>query len=164
MNKDFFKKDSREVAFALLESNIVREVGNEMFSLEVNEVEIYEGFKDKASHAYKGKRGRNKVMFEEGGVLYVYLVYGIHSILNVVTDKKDYPAAVLIRGAGKFSGPGRLTKALGISTLLNRKEVGKESGLWFERNRRAGKIRMVPRVGIHYAEEWKEASLRFIKE
>ena len=80
----------------------------------VTEVEAYRSSEDKACHASKGRTARTEIMFEEGGRLYIYLIYGMYWMLNIVTGEKDFPQAVLIRGVTEFSGPGRLTKSLCI--------------------------------------------------
>ncbi len=164
LNQKFFNQNARKVALELLKSKIVREIKGKRINLEISEVEIYEGFKDKASHASKGKTKRNELMFEKGGVFYVYMVYGMHFMLNVVVDKKDYPAAILIRGAGEFNGPGKLTRALKIDCSLNGKEIKKENGLWFKKIERKGRIKKTPRIGVDYSGDfWKNAPLRYIK-
>ncbi len=163
IKKEEFQKSAEEVALLLLDSVLVRKREGKEERLQVREVEIYEGFRDKASHAYRGKTERSKVMFEEGGVFYVYLVYGMYYMLNVVVDREDYPSAILIRTAGEYDGPGKLTRALGIDFSLNKRKIGKESDLWFERNKKEGKIERTPRVGIRCAKKWRDAPLRFIK-
>ncbi len=82
------------------------------------EVEAYDGFCDKASHAHRGPTTRNAVMFGPAGYWYVFLCYGMHWMLNIVTGPKEYPAAILIRSAGEYSGPGRLTKALSAAIAV----------------------------------------------
>lgn len=130
------------------------------------ETEAYDGFEDKASHASRGETPRNKVMFGEAGVWYVYFVYGMHHMLNIVTGAKGYPSAVLIRGVEGISGPARLTKALGIDRAMNEQKAERKSGLWIEdrgvivpKNR----IERTPRIGVAYAgEEWAEKPWRFV--
>lgn len=150
------------------------------------ETEAYVGPHDKASHAYRGRTKRNEVMFGPPGHWYVYLCYGMHHMLNLVTGPKDYPAAVLIRGVegphlnkrrpsslmdyerrptSLIIGPGRVTKALGIGKELNGKLVDRRNGLWIEdRGEKVNSrdIIKTPRIGIAYAEEWKDKPLRFI--
>jgi DNA-3-methyladenine glycosylase len=132
----------------------------------ITEVEAYDGFQDKASHASRGKTKRNKVMFGEAGRFYVYFVYGFHNMLNIVTGKKNYPSAILIRGAGDISGPGRLTKFLKIDKRLNGKMANKESGLWLEdRGTKIpkNKIKKTPRIGVSYAGPiWSKKHYRFV--
>ncbi|MDP3725294.1 MAG: DNA-3-methyladenine glycosylase, partial [Nanoarchaeota archaeon] len=105
----------------------------------ITEVEAYDGPDDKASHASRGMTERNKIMFGPAGYFYVYLVYGTHWMLNIVTGEEGYPAAVLIRGVQylevglpDIEGPGRVTKFLHIDKKLNGRPACRESGLWFE--------------------------------
>src|SRR5580692_10854266 len=98
----------------------------------ITEVEAYDGPRDRASHASRGRTPRNAVMFASGGRWYVYLCYGVHEMLNLVTGPAGYPAAVLIRGVGGIAGPGRLTKRLGIGRQLNGAVAARGSGLWLE--------------------------------
>lgn len=166
LEKSFFEKDTLEVAENLLGKYLVRKIGNKEVALKINEVEAYDGFADKASHAHKGKTERNKVMFGEAGNWYVYLVYGMHNMLNIVTGKKDYPAAVLIRGAGDIKGPGRLTKFLKIDKKLNDKKASVKTGLWFEDRGEVvdkKKIKRTSRIGVDYAGPiWTKKDYRFI--
>lgn len=166
LTKEFFEKDAVEVAENLLGKYLVRKIGGKEIALRINEVETYDGFEDKASHAHKGKTERNKVMFGEAGNWYVYLVYGMHNMLNIVTGKEHYPAAILIRGAGDISGPGRLTKFLKIDKKLNAKSASVETGLWFEDRGELvdkTKIKRVPRIGVDYAGPiWAKKNYRFI--
>ncbi len=164
LTPQIFTQSAKEVAGTLLESRIIRRINKSNITFEVKEVEIYEGFQDSASHAFKGKTKRNKVMFEKGGVFYIYLVYGIHFMLNVVVGEKDYPAAILIRGAGKYDGPGKLTKGLKVDFSFNGKEVAKKNSLWFEKYEKKSRIKKLPRVGVNYADSfWRKAPLRFVK-
>jgi DNA-3-methyladenine glycosylase len=101
------------VARELLGKFLVREVTEES-ALMVTEVEAYDGPADLASHAARGRTPRNTVMFGEPGVWYIYLCYGVYWLANIVTGPPDYPAAILIRGVEGVSGPGRLTRHLGI--------------------------------------------------
>ena len=154
LSKNFFERDTLEVAENLLGKYLIRKIGDKEIALRINEVEAYDGFEDKASHAHKGKTERNKVMFGEAGNWYVYLVYGMHNMLNIVTGEKDYPAAILIRGAGDIVGPGKLTKFLKIDRKLNGKNSSVKTGLWFEDSGEATdktKIKRVSRIGVDYA-------------
>ncbi len=164
LEKSIFEKSAEEVALSLLQSNIKRKVGDEIISLEVNEVEIYEGFEDEASHAFRGKTKRNETMFESGGIFYVYFVYGVHYMLNVVAGKEGFPAAVLLRGAGELRGPGKLTKELQIDLSFDKKRICKKQGLWFEKRKKECRIEKTPRVGIGSAGNfWKKKPCRYIK-
>ena len=96
------------------------------------EVEAYDGERDLACHARVGPTGRTAVMYGPGGFWYVYLCYGVHEMLNLVVGPPGWPAAVLIRGIEGCSGPGRLTRLLGIDRRLNREPASRTSGLWIE--------------------------------
>lgn len=150
ITQKFFDQPVLKVAKGLLGKYLVRKVGKKNIYAKVVEVEAYDGQKDLACHASKGKTERNCVMFGEAGHFYVYFVYGMHFMLNVVTSKKGYPAAVLIRGVEvegkKLNGPAKLTKFLKISKKLNGKKAEPESGLWFEDNKNASRAITFPRV------------------
>ena len=167
--KSFFMRDTCLVARDLLGKTLVRKYNGTTVRAIITETEAYKGFDDKASHASRGKTARNEIMFGEAGKIYVYLVYGMYYCLNIVTEQKKFPAAVLIRGAvledsGKaVDGPGRLTRALGVDKSLNAKTLGYSTGLWIEEGIEVPKSRIVagPRVGVHYAGAWAKKPWRF---
>ncbi|ALM09885.1 MAG TPA: 3-methyladenine DNA glycosylase [Candidatus Peribacter riflensis] len=169
----FFDRPALTVARSLLGKFLVRRRGRKTVAAMITEVEAYDGPLDKACHAHRGQTRRNAVMFGPAGHWYVYFVYGMHWMLNVVTGPVDYPAAVLIRGVGEsfdatqgtWNGPGKLTKALGINGLLNGRQADKTSGLWIEDRGievRASSIRRMPRIGVAYAKEWAKRPYRFV--
>ena len=130
------------------------------------ETEAYHGEEDRACHARAGRTRRTEVMYAAGGVWYVYLCYGIHEMLNLVVGPADRPAAILIRGVEGASGPGRVTRALGIDRALNaRSALSPDTGLWLEDRgvrlpRRA--IAATPRVGVAFAGPvWSAKPWRF---
>lgn len=162
LQKDFFEQPTLIVAENLLGKFLVRE--NRAFM--ITEVEAYDGFEDKASHASRGETPRNKVMFGEAGIWYVYFVYGMHHMLNIVTGVEDFPAAVLIRGVEGISGPARLTKALDVDRTMNTKKADRSSGLWIEDHGivvSKHRIEKTPRIGVAYAGlEWAGKPWRFV--
>ena len=91
--------------------------------LRISETEAYCGEEDTACHASKGRTKRTEVMYLDAGTVYVYLCYGMHWMLNIVTGEADQPEAVLIRACVEADGPGKLTKHLGITGELNRKHI-----------------------------------------
>ena len=127
--------------------------------LRITETEAYCGESDTACHASKGRTARTEVMYREAGTIYIYLCYGMHWMLNIVTGEENEPEAVLIRACeGKMNGPGKLTKALGITGQLNRGSIlGDE--LWIEDDGFSCGIRELPRVGISYASPEDQARL-----
>lgn len=98
LGKKFFDRDTILVAKELLGKFLVRRLGRRGITLLITEVEVYDGFRDRASHVARGKTNRNSIMFGEAGRWYVYFTYGMHWMLNVVTREVGYPSAVLIRG------------------------------------------------------------------
>src|SRR3989344_8728643 len=112
LGKEFFDRPPQEVARDLLGKYLVRRVANKTVAAMIIETEAYDGERDLACHARSGKTARNAPMFENAGTIYVYFTYGMHWMLNLVCGKKEYPAAVLIRGTELVSGPARLTKSL----------------------------------------------------
>jgi DNA-3-methyladenine glycosylase len=121
----------------------------------ITETEAYDGERDLACHARVGRTTRTEVMYAAGGVWYVYLCYGVHEMLNLVVGPAEWPAAVLIRGLEGVSGPGRLTRALGIGRHLNGAAACEPvSGLWLEDRGFRVAPRTVaagPRVGVEFA-------------
>lgn len=161
----FFDRPALTVARELLGKTLVRRMGRKTVHVLITEVEAYTGPKDKACHAHKGKTKRNAVLFGPAGFWYVYFVYGMHWMLNVVTAEEGYPSAVLIRGVGAWNGPAKLTKALRIDRSLNGKPADRSGSLWVEdRGLRvpANALRRTPRIGVAYAEEWALKPYRFI--
>jgi DNA-3-methyladenine glycosylase len=124
---------------------------------------------DRASHAWRGRTARNAPMFGPPGHAYVYLIYGVHHCLNVVTEPAGVPAAVLIRaldpfpGTGRAGGPGLVCRALGIDRSFDGIDLTGDR-LWFEDHGLtppAAEIASGPRVGVDYAGEWAARPLRF---
>jgi DNA-3-methyladenine glycosylase len=162
--RDFYTKDVLEVAQAILGKNLVVQQNNASNKHRITDIEIYRGIEDKASHASRNRTKRNEIMFDKGGYLYVYLVYGMHWMLNIVAGKKEEPQAILIRGLADISGPGRLSKALGIDRSFHGEDLVTSSRIWVENNR-VNNVEIIkkPRVGIDYAGEyWKNKPWRYI--
>ena len=130
---------------------LCRKIGNEIIKIAITETEAYCGEADTACHAHKGKTKRTEPMYEAGGITYIYLCYGIHSLLNIVTGKKGFPEAVLIRGLEGFNGPGKLTKALSIDKSLNCIDLSQYNDLWLEDSGRVSTYHTDSPIGIDYA-------------
>jgi len=161
----FFNRHVLKVAEDLLGKYLIRKIGRKIIALPITEVEAYDGPRDKACHASRGKTPRTEPMFGPGGRFYVYFCYGIHWMLNIVTGPKNYPSAILIRAAGHINGPAKLTRYLKINKSLNAKEALPENGLWFEDRAvriKKSKIKKSPRIGVSYAGPvWSEKPYRF---
>src|SRR3990167_9564753 len=165
LEQDFYERGGEVIARELLGKFLVRKADSKKAALMINEIELYEGFEDRASHGFKRTK-RSEIMYGPGGHWYVYLCYGMYDMLNIILGPKEHPAAILIRGAGEYSGPRKLTKALRIDRQLNAKSAKKESGLWIE-DRAAviaqKDILRTPRIGIGNAgPKWTKRLHRFV--
>ena len=148
----FFHRPCPEVARDLVGKLLVRSTPEGPVKLRITETECYCGEDDTACHASRGRTQRTEVMYREAGTVYVYLCYGIHWMLNIVTGEPDDPQAVLIRACAEAPGPGKLTKRLGITGALNRGSIlGNE--LWIEDDGFRCQIKQDKRVGIGYASQ-----------
>jgi DNA-3-methyladenine glycosylase len=165
----FYLRDAVAVARDLLGRVLARRLPDGIvLRAPIVEVEAYDGRRDRASHAFPGRTARNAPMFQAGGIAYVYLIYGMHHCLNLVTGEADHPSAVLVRAAAwpddprAASGPGKLARAFGIDRALDGASLlGPE--LWLEEgspvpDRTVGRSR---RIGVDYAGTWATRRLRF---
>lgn len=151
---EFQSRHTVRLARSLLGKVLVRTTEAGRVASMITEVEAYHGESDLACHASKGRTPRTDVMYKEGGRWYVYLCYGVHEMLNLVTGPADRPAAVLIRGLEVVSGPGRVTKRLQIDRRLNGALAEPASGLHLEDHGikiPRGRVHRGPRIGIDYA-------------
>ena len=157
LGKDFFNRDCLEVAPDLVGKVIVRKQENgEEIRVRITETEAYRGTEDKACHASKGRTPRTDILYRESGLIYVYLCYGIHWLMNVITGEPEQPQGVLFRAGENYCGPARLTKRLGVDKSFN-------GEIWIEDDGKKFPIRTDRRVGIDYAgEEWASKPWRFI--
>ena len=176
LNKEFYERSnvlliSRELLGKVLCTNY----NGKLTSGIIVETEAYAGVIDKASHAYNNKKtNRTKIMYDSGGVAYIYLCYGIHHLFNVITNSKNIPHAILIRAIEPIngietmlkrrnkknkdytltSGPGSLTKALGITINDSGKSL-LSNLIWIENQKNINENNVIssPRVGIQYAKD-----------
>lgn len=181
LSTEEYLKDPFEIAQeVLLGAYLCSNIGGRFTAGKITELEVYIGAEDKACHAYPNKKTpRNSVMFEQGGVAYVFFVYGMYHQFNVVTNEKGTANALLIRSLEPVSGieameerrkcmklenlttgPGKLCQALGITREQNGIDLSGDV-LWISPKTEAYEIAAVPRVGIDYAEEYKDKPWRF---
>ena len=145
----FYHRECLEVARDLVGKVLVHQ--GQM--LRISETEAYCGEEDTACHAHKGRTKRTEVMYDQAGTVYIYLCYGMHWMLNIVTGEKDRPEAVLIRACVEAGGPGKLTKALGITGEQNRSSVVTSQDLWIGDDGFRCDVETDKRVGIGYASQ-----------
>ncbi|KEI03474.1 DNA-3-methyladenine glycosylase [Clostridium botulinum] len=188
IEQNFYKRDTIEVAKELLGKYIVVNEKNEKIVAKIVEVEAYLGINDKAAHSYGGRKTeRTRVMYEDGGCVYIFQIYGMYNCLNIVTSHKEIPEAVLIRAVepisniDKFSfnrfkksfneltryqqknitnGPGKLCMAMNITKELNGEDLSSDK-MYILDNKEEFEIISSKRIGIDYAEEAKDYLLRF---
>jgi len=169
LTSSFYSRETVTVAQELLGKILVQEIDGQILSGRIIETEAYTGPGDPASHAFRGPTPRSRIMFGPPGIAYVYFCYGVHHLLNVVTEKDGTAGAVLLRGLeplegldrmmknrsrktenGLLDGPGKLTQALEITLSLNGCNLTKGKELYIiEGETKPGeRIITAPRVGI----------------
>lgn len=174
--REFFERPTLKVAKELLGKVLMTQTPHSIIQTKIVDVEAYVGPKDKACHASKGRTKRTEIMFGPAGFTYVYLIYGMHHCLNIVTEQEDYPAAILIRGLeilGKdnpttsptrIHGPGRICRFLEVNRTHNGLDATLGTTLWIEDLGLAvprKHIQALPRIGVDYAGEWAKKLWRF---
>ena len=164
LTADFFKRDVLEVAPELLGKTLVRVFPDgKQESFIITETEAYRGKEDLACHASKGRTPRTEVMYHDGGLVYVYLIYGMYWMLNFVTSVENEPQAVLIRGLKGLNGPGKLTKHLKLDKSFYGENLSTSQRLYVIEGLTNIKYNTAPRIGIDYAGEvWGNMPWRYI--
>lgn len=166
LTEEFFHRDALIVAPELIGKIIVRilDDGTEIRE-RIAEVEVYRGEEDKACHASKGRTKRTEILYGESGFIYVYLCYGIHWLMNVITGEKEQPQGILIRCGNVHDGPAKLTKYLQIDGSFNGEKICGNNRIRIEDDGFRPKIRTASRVGIDYAGDyWRDIKWRYIAE
>ena len=191
LGNNFFERETVEVAKNLLGKKIIRNISGNFFCAKIVETEAYLGLEDRACHSYGGNiTKRNEILYKEAGTIYVYLIYGMYNLLNIVTKNENDPEAVLIRAVepienidamavnrfGKIykdlssyqkknltNGPGKLTMAMEIDRALNGKILSPDY-LYIEEGEDVRNIIETKRIGIDYAGEDANLPLRFYIE
>src|SRR6516164_9866825 len=165
----FFERPAVELARHLIGTILVRRFRDREYRARICETEAYVGTHDLACHASKGRTRRTEVMFGPGGYAYVYLIYGMYPMFNIVASVRDDAQAVLIRAAepldnwdADMSGPGKLTRAFGITCSQNGLDLTSRELFLLNDSKYQPLIAVTKRIGVDYAEEWTHALLRFI--
>ncbi len=152
LDRNFYSDSAVTLAPRLIGKLLCRKCGGKIIRRRITETECYFGEEDTACHAHRGKTPRTQILYEAGGMAYIYLCYGIHSLLNVVTGDEGHPEAVLIRGIEGAAGPGRVTKLFGIDRTLNGTDLCISDELWLEDDGMTPEYTTDKRVGIDYAD------------
>jgi DNA-3-methyladenine glycosylase len=163
LERDFFTRDVLDVAPELLLKILVIRSGSGIIRrFGISETEAYRGSEDKACHAFRGRTPRTEIMYHEGGKLYVYFVYGMYWMMNIVTGTENDPQAVLIRGFENCTGPGRVTRLLEIDRSFYGEDLTTSERIWIEDLGIKAVYKTGPRIGINYAgEPWKSKPWRY---
>jgi DNA-3-methyladenine glycosylase len=179
--RSFYEQSTIDVAQQLLGKFLIHRYADATLVGRIVETEAYLGPHDLACHAARGRTKRTEVMFGAAGHAYVYFIYGFYNMLNLVTERRDYPAAVLIRAVEPVrgievmkrhrksvlqhnlaSGPGKLCQAFAIDRSLNGADVCGKVLYVEDRGEPTPKFESTPRVGVDYAGKWKDKALRFV--
>ena len=162
LDEHFYCRDAVLVARELLGKTLVRVTDDGVASrYRITATEAYLGGDDLACHASKGRTPRTEVMFDSGGKVYVYLIYGMYWMLNIVTGEKDHPQAVLMCGLDAVKGSGRVGKLLKMDKSFYGEDLTTSNRIWLEDNTERVNFVTKPRVGVDYAGEWKDKLWRF---
>ena len=163
LNREYYMKDVLDVAPSLPGKYvcIVRSQGiTERYM--ITEVEAYRGEEDEACHASRGRTPRNEIMYHRGGFIYMYFIYGMYWMFNIVTAEEGIPQAVLIRGITGFNGPGKLTRHLGLDGSFYGEDICGSARIWIEDHGKTVDIEKGKRIGIHYAGSyWRDIEWRY---
>ncbi|MCR5074925.1 MAG: DNA-3-methyladenine glycosylase [Ruminococcus sp.] len=164
LGAEFFRRDVLEVAPDLVGKVLVRRLddGTELRE-RIAETEAYRGEEDKGCHAAKGRTPRTELLYGKSGVIYVYLCYGMHWLMNVITGESGQPQGVLFRAGEIHDGPAKLTKFMQVDGSFNGADIWNSENIWIEDDGYRPEIKTAPRVGIDYAGDcWKAIEWRFI--
>ena len=171
IRRAFYQQNAVSVARGLIGTVLVHRVRGREYRTRIVEAEAYVGPHDLASHSSKGRTKRTEIMFGPAGHAYVYLIYGIYEMFNIVAGKTGSGQAVLIRAAeplggwkADLSGPGKLTRALKITRSHNGQDLTGDRLFLLRDPALRLKIRRTSRIGVDYAKEWKDAKLRFLEK
>lgn len=165
LKRNYYIQSALTIAPSLLGKILVRQYsGGKVVRYVITETEAYCGEKDKASHAFKGKTSRTKIMYEGGGLIYTYLVYGMYWMLAIEVNLENIPEVVFIRCLDGFNGPGKVGKELKIDKGFYGEDLTTSKRIWIEANSKKQDfiIRRDKRVGVNYAGSWATKLWRFI--
>lgn len=164
LGQEWYDKNAVELAPLLLGQYLCLQTAEGVLRLPITETEAYYTEEDTACHAHKGRTKRTELLYHKGGCAYIYLCYGMYNLLNIICGEENIPQGVLIRGAGVYDGPGKLTRAMKIDRSLNGADLVGGDILWLEKGA-PRRYRVTPRIGISYAtEQYRNMPWRFVAE
>jgi len=164
LNSKQYSLNALKLAPLLLGKYLIRKLHDGSFvKAQITEVEAYCGEEDLACHASKGRTKRTEIMYHTGGKVYIYLIYGVYWMLNIVSGNENEPQAILIRSIEGTSGPGRVGKALQLDKSLYGEDLNTSDRIWIEDEQtHFSHYIMSKRIGIDYSGEiWKNKLWRF---
>ncbi len=164
LDTDFFARHALTVARQLLGKYLVSRQGEDEVGFMIRETEAYIGAHDLACHGRFGLTPRTTVLFGPPGRWYIHFIYGLFWMCNVVTGRDGVASGVLIRAAGPHTGPGVVTREVGIDKRFNGRPIAADTGLWIEDRGviiPGPRVVRSPRVGVNYAGDWKDKPYRF---
>jgi len=161
ITREFFTRDVLTVAPELVGKILVCKLNDEFLRYRITETEAYRGAEDLACHACKGRTARTEAMYHTGGVVYVYLIYGMYWMLNIVTGHENEPQAALIRSLEGIYGPGRITRKLQIDRSFYDEDLTVSPRIWLEDDGFKSPFQTGTRIGVDYAGKWKDKLWRF---
>jgi DNA-3-methyladenine glycosylase len=171
IGRSFYQRDAEKLARDLIGAVLVRRARGREYRARIVEAEAYVGPQDLASHSSRGRTKRTEVMFRPPGHAYVYLVYGMYEMFNIVAGKTGGGQAVLIRAAepldgwkAELSGPGKLTRAFKITRSANGLDLTGDSLYLLHDPDYKPRTRRAKRIGVEYAGAWKDEQLRFFDD
>lgn len=168
LGRSFYHQDAIKLAHSLIGTILVHHFQGKEYRARIVETEAYLGPNDLASHSSKGRTKRTEVVFGPAGHAYVYLIYGMYNMFNIVAGKTGKAQAVLIRAAepleewqADLSGPGKLTRAFKITRSYNSMDLCGDRLYLLSGSRMRLRIKRSKRIGVEYSKRWKDKLLRF---
>lgn len=162
IDSQFFSLDVLTVAPGLPGKKIVRIIDGTRKEFVITEVEAYRGTEDLACHASKGRTKRTEVMYHEGGHIYMYLIYGMYWMFNIVTGPAGHPQAALIRALSGVNGPGKVSRELSLNGDFYGENLVNSERIWLEEGIKSPEILTGTRIGVDYAGQiWSSKPWRF---
>jgi DNA-3-methyladenine glycosylase len=162
LNREFYIRDVLELAPDLLGKKLLRSADGKISEYYITEVEAYRGSEDLACHASKGRTARTEAMFMEGGHIYMYFIYGMYWMFNIVAGERDVPQAVLVRSLKGIHGPGKISRQLGLDRSFYGESLVSSDRIWLEEGMGLIRYQTGKRISVDYSGDyWKQKEWRY---